>query len=56
MSKPLIRCPKCHKENYILNAWTGICTWCGYDNNKREEQDHERNEKLGPNDKTVQPE
>lgn len=32
--KMLERCPKCGKENYILNVLTGICTWCGYDINK----------------------
>ena len=29
----LIRCPKCHKENYALNVASGICTWCGFDIN-----------------------
>lgn len=27
----MFRCPKCDKENYIMNVRTGICTWCGYD-------------------------
>lgn len=28
------RCPKCHRENYIFNVSSGICTWCGYNANK----------------------
>lgn len=27
----LLRCPKCHKENYAPNIAKGICTWCGFD-------------------------
>lgn len=27
----LTRCPKCKRENYLLNVQSGICTWCGYD-------------------------
>ena len=27
----LLRCPKCGKENYVMNVLSGICTWCGYD-------------------------
>lgn len=27
----LLRCPRCGKENYVLNVTKGICTWCGYD-------------------------
>lgn len=27
----MFRCPKCDKENYVMNVRTGICTWCGYD-------------------------
>lgn len=30
----MCRCPKCHKENYIMNVLSGRCTWCGYDANK----------------------
>ncbi len=30
----LERCPKCGRENYIMNVLLGICTWCGYDANK----------------------
>jgi ribosomal protein L37E len=26
----LLRCPKCHRENYAPNVAKGICTWCGY--------------------------
>jgi ribosomal protein L37E len=33
----LTRCPKCLKENYLLNVSTGYCVWCGYDGNKDEE-------------------
>jgi ribosomal protein L37E len=33
----LTKCPKCFLENYALNVTTGICTWCGYDGNKDEE-------------------
>lgn len=29
----LYRCPKCGRENYILNVSLGICTWCGYNAN-----------------------
>jgi len=36
--KLLIRCPKCKRENYALNVASGICTWCGYDVNKKEKQ------------------
>lgn len=28
------RCPKCRRENYILNVTTGRCTWCGYNANE----------------------
>ncbi len=27
----LERCPKCGRENYIMNVLLGICTWCGFD-------------------------
>lgn len=30
----MYRCPKCKRENYILNVTSGICTWCGYNANK----------------------
>lgn len=25
----LIICPKCQRENYALNVYSAICTWCG---------------------------
>lgn len=27
----MFRCPKCDRENYVMNVMNGICTWCGYD-------------------------
>lgn len=30
----LVKCPKCHLENYALNVLSGICTWCGFDINE----------------------
>jgi len=27
----MLRCPKCGRENYVLNVMAGICAWCGYD-------------------------
>lgn len=32
----MVRCPKCHAENYAMNVASGICTWCGYDVNEGE--------------------
>ena len=32
----LVRCPKCSRENYIMNVLSGQCTWCGY---KAKEED-----------------
>ena len=26
----LIRCPKCHRENWALEVISGRCAWCGY--------------------------
>ena len=26
----LIRCPKCHRENYALSVVFGVCCWCGF--------------------------
>ena len=37
----LIRCPKCGRENYIMNVAKGICTWCGYDANELIHKDDE---------------
>ena len=30
----LTRCPKCHKENYVMNILHGLCAWCGFDANE----------------------
>lgn len=27
---PIIRCPKCGRENYALAVAKGICVWCGF--------------------------
>jgi ribosomal protein L37E len=34
----LVVCPECGKENYAMNVMSGVCTWCGYDANKKEEE------------------
>lgn len=34
--RALVRCPDCHKENYALNVLSGICSWCGFDINRKE--------------------
>ena len=26
----LIRCPKCHRENWAPEVISGRCAWCGY--------------------------
>ena len=26
----VIRCPKCGRENYSANVYSGQCTWCPY--------------------------
>lgn len=26
----LMRCPKCHRENWAPAVATGQCVWCGY--------------------------
>ncbi len=31
----LVQCPECHRENYAINVLSGICTWCGFDINKK---------------------
>ena len=36
--KILIRCPKCKRENYAFNVASGICTWCYFDINAKEEE------------------
>ena len=30
----LIRCPKCHRENWALEVISGKCAWCNYDAHK----------------------
>lgn len=30
----LIRCPACHKENYMMSVSSGLCTWCPFEANK----------------------
>ena len=38
----LLRCPKCHKENWAMSVSSGVCAWCGFDMNK-DTQDAETN-------------
>lgn len=33
----LVRCPKCHKENYAMAVSSGECCWCGYNANNDKE-------------------
>lgn len=35
--RALVRCEECDRENYALNVLSGVCTWCGYNINKRGE-------------------
>lgn len=37
----LQRCPECDRENYIMNVALGVCTWCGFNANK-ENNDNSR--------------
>lgn len=39
----LIRCPICKSENYALSVSNGICSWCGFDVNKVEEDENGSN-------------
>lgn len=32
----LVRCHNCKMENWAPAIATGICCWCGYDDNQRE--------------------
>ncbi len=32
----IIRCPFCDRENYSMNVPTGLCTWCGFNANKKD--------------------
>ena len=29
-------CPKCGRENYLMNVPSGVCSWCGYNANEDE--------------------
>lgn len=42
----LIRCPKCNRENYLMNVTAGVCTWCGYNANTDEELKNKFNNRL----------
>lgn len=33
----LVRCPKCHAENWAPSVSSGICAWCGYNINADKE-------------------
>lgn len=33
----LVRCMACKRENYSLNVLSGICTWCGWNEEKKDE-------------------
>lgn len=37
----LQRCPRCHRENYVLAVTQGACCWCGLDANLVELQPKE---------------
>lgn len=37
--RALVKCPKCHQENYAANVLSGICTWCGFDVNEDVKKD-----------------
>lgn len=30
LEKWILRCPKCHEENYAPAVATGMCAWCGH--------------------------
>lgn len=34
----VMRCPKCHRENYCMAVADGVCCWCGYKPEKIKEQ------------------
>jgi ribosomal protein L37E len=31
----MVRCPECKNENWAMAVATGICAWCGYDCNSK---------------------
>lgn len=33
----LVRCPECGRENWAPNVATGVCAWCSFDANAKEE-------------------
>lgn len=37
-SKALVKCPKCHFENYAPNVLSGICSWCYFDINAKDKK------------------
>tara|TARA_R110000868_G_scaffold102014_3_gene280899 strand:- start:2745 stop:2894 length:150 start_codon:yes stop_codon:yes gene_type:complete len=43
--KMLIRCPECKRENYAFNVASGICTWCYFDINAKEEEEEKEDKK-----------
>lgn len=34
----LVRCHDCGRENWMLSVISGICCWCGYNDNERKEE------------------
>lgn len=42
----LERCPRCGRENYIMNVLSGICTWCGFDANTQYNKNLNKNNEL----------
>lgn len=38
-TRALVKCPKCHAENYALMVVSGICCLCGFDINAKEVKD-----------------
>ena len=37
-------CPKCGRENYLMNVPSGVCSWCGYNDNEDESIKDENDE------------
>lgn len=31
----IMRCPRCHLENYAMQVSEGSCAWCGFSLNKK---------------------
>jgi len=38
VSHALVKCPKCDLANYAPAVMSGVCVWCGFDINKKEEK------------------